>query len=827
MTDGVILMIMNGSLNVETFKTFLYHWPGAVGHHRWKLLMSNAFKLSVVKSPNEAIALTNCVALNPSDLASRLSPSKGTPFVFRISTGHDVFLLSAISDAAVSPGQAAFSGTQRQWMILALGDIVTFEMVDPSILPFYELEALHLSVDLLRKKGESPNTFDTERMCNSFLSNSKNLLVSVGQPLIMDYAGCSLALKVISLAPINQATQLNNGSATKIKSLESTWGIISEGTELIFSLGPDATIKLSGGKALNQNAVVHSDFRFEDLGIGGLDDQFWTIFRRAFVSRIYPPDLVEKLGIQHVKGLILYGPPGTGKTLMARQIAKMLRAREPKIVNGPEILNKYVGQSEENIRNLFKDAEAEYKAKGDASQLHIIIFDEIDAICKQRGGRSDGTGVGDSVVNQLLAKMDGVDELNNILIIGMTNRLDLLDEALLRPKRFEIKLPIPLPDEKGRIQILKIHTAEMRKNGILRPSSDSAFDEAYYESVIEEISRETNNYTGAELVGLVNSATSFSLNRHILIGGPNGSSKADSDQFSESGKKGQLNQGVHVPKDISARLAVTREDFMRALGENKAAYGLDVEDFESYGHEAANDPFSSVMHGVLEEIRLVMKQVREWKDGPALSSILLHGEAGSGKSALAARLALDSGFPFVKLISPQSLLTASPSGGEAAKQAHIAKIFSDAYKSDLSLIVIDDVEDVIEFVDIGPRFSSSILQTIRALMKRMPPPPNHRLLIVLTTRDLSLMNRLGITPLVKTLLAVPTLDSVNDLERLLMRCKTVLSDADIRGIIEQVKASRRAFSIPIRTLLDALRVASQDVESASARFMQVFSTYYV
>ena len=150
---------------------------------------------------------------------------------------------------------------------------------------------------------------------------------------------------------------------------------------------------------------MRPDFKFEDMGIGGLDAEFSNIFRRAFASRIFPPGLVDKLGIQHVKGLLLYGPPGTGKTLMARQIGNMLNAREPKIVNGPEILNKFVGQSEENIRKLFADAEKEYKAKGDESGLHIIIFDELDAICKQRGSSNSGTGVGDSVVNQLLSKV--------------------------------------------------------------------------------------------------------------------------------------------------------------------------------------------------------------------------------------------------------------------------------------------------------------------------------------------------------------------------------------------------------------------------------------
>lgn len=190
--------------------------------------------------------------------------------------------------------------------------------------------------------------------------------------------------------------------------------------------------------------------------------QFEAIFRRAFASRVFPPSIVQRLGIKHVKGILLYGPPGTGKTLIARQIGKMLNGKEPKVVNGPEVLNKYVGQTEENIRNLFAEADAEYKEKGDDSDLHIIIFDEIDAICKSRGSVRDGTGVADTVVNQLLTKIDGVDALNNILLIGMTNRKDMLDEALIRAGRLEVHIEVGLPDEKGRLQILKIHTSKVR-----------------------------------------------------------------------------------------------------------------------------------------------------------------------------------------------------------------------------------------------------------------------------------------------------------------------------------------------------------------------------
>ena len=238
---------------------------------------------------------------------------------------------------------------------------------------------------------------------------------------------------------------------------------------------------------------------------------------------------------------------------MARQIGKMLNAREPKIVNGPEILNKFVGQSEENIRKLFADAEkevrravrsmssdrAQYKAKGEDSGLHIIIFDELDAICKQRGSTGGGTGVGDSVVNQLLSKMDGVDQLNNILVIGMTNRLDMIDEALLRPGRLEVHMEISLPDEAGRLQILKIHTAKMRDNSIMGADVDLAW-----------LASVTKNFSGAEIGGLTKSATSFAFNRHIKVGTQAG-----------------------IGDDIDS-MQVSKADFENALIEVKPAFGV-------------------------------------------------------------------------------------------------------------------------------------------------------------------------------------------------------------------------------------------------------------
>lgn len=145
---------------------------------------------------------------------------------------------------------------------------------------------------------------------------------------------------------------------------------------------------------------------------------------------------------------------------------------------------------------------------GDDSELHVIILDEIDAIAKKRGTTNSGTGVHDSIVNQLLSKIDGVNALNNILLIGMTNRLDMLDNALLRPGRFELQIEISLPDEKGRVQILNIHTSKIRKAGYLNSDVN-----------IQELAESTKNFTGAEIEGLVKGKKKIIIfkKKHIYI----------------------------------------------------------------------------------------------------------------------------------------------------------------------------------------------------------------------------------------------------------------------------------------------------------------------
>lgn len=297
-------------------------------------------------------------------------------------------------------------------------------------------------------------------------------------------------------------------------------GVLTPNSTVIFEKEEGAFINLVGkskGK-VTQQSLINPNWDFAKLGIGGLDKEFSTIFRRAFASRVLPIEIIEQLEIKHVRGILLYGPPGTGKTLIARQIGKMLNAREPKIVNGPDILNKYVGESEANIRRLFEDAEAEYKRVGNNSALHMIIFDEIDAICKQRGSVAGNSGVHDTVVNQLLSKMDGVESLNNILVIGMTNRKDMIDDALLRPGRLEVQLEISLPDEFGRHQILMIHTTQLRKYNKLARDVE-----------LKELAKLTSNFSGAELEGLVRAAESTAINK--LVKASTNKAEVDSGEY--------------------------------------------------------------------------------------------------------------------------------------------------------------------------------------------------------------------------------------------------------------------------------------------------------
>lgn len=228
------------------------------------------------------------------------------------------------------------------------------------------------------------------------------------------------------------------------------------------------------------------DIKISDMKIGGLKKELTDIVKRAFIPRFIPKGLASKLGIKLEKGMILHGKTGCGKTLIARELASMVSNIPPIIRDAPSLFDKHVGSTESNIRELFAPAIS------DPQNLYIIIIDEIDALCRKRGSKNPNSEVRDIAVNQLLCCLDGVKEINNVFIIGMTNNFQLLDDAVLRPGRMGIHIHIDLPDADGRLEILNLYTKHLKENGYLSDDVDLA-----------ELSRITDGYTGAELESIV------------------------------------------------------------------------------------------------------------------------------------------------------------------------------------------------------------------------------------------------------------------------------------------------------------------------------------
>ena len=224
--------------------------------------------------------------------------------------------------------------------------------------------------------------------------------------------------------------------------------------------------------------------------IGGLEDVKEEL-REAVEWPLKYPDLFAQLNASPPKGLLLYGPPGTGKTLLAKAVAHESESNFIS-VKGPELLNKFVGESEKAVREVFRKARQ-------ASPC-IIFFDEIDSVAPVRGSGGGETHVTERVISQFLTEMDGLEELRNVVIIAATNRPDIIDSALLRPGRFDRLLFVPPPDLEARRQIVRIHT---RKTPL---SEDVNLD---------EIARRTDGYTGADIASVANTAVMLALREHI------------------------------------------------------------------------------------------------------------------------------------------------------------------------------------------------------------------------------------------------------------------------------------------------------------------------
>jgi SpoVK/Ycf46/Vps4 family AAA+-type ATPase len=426
--------------------------------------------------------------------------------------------------------------------------------------------------------------------------------------------------------------------------------------------------------------------------VGGLDEQLNDIARRVLASRANP-EAARRLGISHVKGILLSGPPGCGKTLLARELARLLGAREPQIVNGPEILDKFIGEAEKKVRALFAPAEQEYAQVGDDSALHMIILDEMDAIARKRGSMTaDTTGVRDSVVNQLLAKMDGVKQASNVLVVGLTNRPELLDPALLRPGRLEVQLRIELPDLLGRRDILRIHTRQMREAGAL---SQEAAD--WLENTTEKgLAANMDYYSGAEIAGVVRSAASFALARSAM------------------GNETEGAEGV-----------ISSMDLREALTEVRPALGKQ-DDILHMRYPQGISIFSPGMERITRDLKRFTAPVSSMV--PRSQSLLLVGAGGSGgagSTALAAWAAAEASAnghaDYVRFITALDLLTGDGAAGDEARAAALVDKFVEARESKTALLVLDDVDQLCAGTGPGG-YSSVLLATLRALLRS--PPSN-------------------------------------------------------------------------------------------------------
>ena len=692
-------------------------------------------------------AMSNQVFLCPEDYQNfkKNSPS------FKVLYGKILTAVYVIGEAKyIDKGYIGLSKKQREY--LKLSQAFDKVKLEPFSLPITEYRAGSIKLNIVPVKLDYKKEVQAETFAKMFMQLYINQFFRKDQEVYFEIEGINYFAKVIEYSLIESG----------VKKIELGFAMIDAETDLQFSCHGGSNLFIKN--QTNQGkSIFKQDFKFEDMGVGGLDAQIENIFRRAFSSRRMPTHILEQYGIKHIKGMILYGPPGTGKTLIARQLAKVLHSKEPKIVNGPELFNKYVGETEANVRKLFDDAKKDMAELKDESPLHVIIFDEFDAIAKHRGSDMSGTGVADNVVNQLLSMIDGVDALDNILVIGMTNRLDLIDRAILRPGRFEVHVEIGLPDEDGRVQIFKIHTRKMTENKLLGPDVD-----------LKQLAEMTKNFTGAEIEAVVKSAASFSMNRH------------------------------HNLMDFSKKLMIDKaglielQDFMHALEEIRPEYGVQTGRMMVITELI---PFGSRLIKIRQDLTKILDQVKS--NNLPLASVLIYGSSGTGLSTLATSACLRSEIPLIKVILPDDLIGKS----ESYKVNYFARCFEDAYKSTQSIIFIDDLDRILEYIEVGKRFNNNLLGAFLVLVKKRPPRPENSLAIVCTCSNVNFLHEFKIYHEFNVKIKVPELCFNFAGENEIGNVASNILDTKITGTLGQ----NPMFKIGIKKLIFILNIIKKQI----------------
>jgi len=404
-------------------------------------------------------------------------------------------------------------------------------------------------------------------------------------------------------------------------------------------IGATTEIKVSEKVAKEEMKIPR--VTYED--IGGLHDAVRQV-REMIELPLKHPELFERLGIEAPKGVLLHGPPGTGKTLLAKAVANETNANFYSL-SGPEIMSKYYGESEENLRKVFKEAQENAPS--------IIFIDEIDSIAPKR---EEVTGeVERRIVAQLLALMDGLEERGKVVVIGATNRINAIDPALRRPGRFDREIEIGIPDKKGRREILEIHTRGMP----LAKDVD-----------LDKLAEMTHGYSGADLAALCKEAAMRAL-RRIL---------PEIDLEAEE-----------IPAEILEKLEVTEKDFYDAFKSMSPSALREVV------IETPNVHWDDI--GGLQDVKQKLKEAVEWPmkynelfshmDAKPPKGILLYGPPGTGKTLLAKAVATESQANFISVKGPEFL---SKWVGESEKA--VRETFRKARQAAPCVIFFDEIDAI-------------------------------------------------------------------------------------------------------------------------------------
>ena len=383
------------------------------------------------------------------------------------------------------------------------------------------------------------------------------------------------------------------------------------------------------------------DVTYDDIGgVGNTIEQV----REMIELPLKHPELFQRLGIDPPKGVLLHGPPGTGKTLLARAVANESDASFS-MINGPEIMGKYYGESEERLRKVFEDAQKQAPA--------IIFIDELDSIAPKRGNVSGE--VERRVVAQLLTLLDGLEARENVIVIAATNRVDDVDEALRRPGRFDREIVIDVPDYRGRREIMDIHTRGM-------PLAEDVD--------LEQLSHTTFGFVGADLASLSREAAIESLRRNLP------EINLDEDP---------------IPKEALQKLEVTHHDFLNALRRIQPSALREVmiqAPDTSWGDIGGLEEVKQSLH---EGIELPIKEPDSFRRlgiRPP-KGFLFFGPPGTGKTLLAKAVAKRSEANF---ISAKSSSLLSKWYGESEKQ--ISQLFHRARQVAPSVVLIDEIDSL-------------------------------------------------------------------------------------------------------------------------------------